>query len=298
MSFINKSVNYSQTNLLKTNFLSKCLQKINQCISSTNNIPSMSYHIIPNNGKKYYAYVTDAANANNGSGNDKNKFNLLYLFPDEATLQHYKDNKKETNQIIDFYLEIDWRFTKECLFEGYLYKSDHLYNRYTYLITDILFLGDSIVNYDYISRYTLLNETISSIPKTLRYLNDHLTIGIHPVFNSDNENIVKIFMKNFLFKEDIHSIEHVYSSFTKKLFIQKENKQEEDTEKKIKRTQYPDVYEVYHDKTGNPEGILYVKGISDSKYIKSLFLSETHSVQHVCKYNGIFDKWEVTTPTQ
>jgi len=310
MSFINKSVNYSQTNLLKTNFLSTCLNKITDSILkiSKNNIPSMNYYIIPNNGKKYYAYITDtntANNINNTNNNSNSKINLIYLFPDEKTLKHTSENKTEINQVTDFFLEIDSRFTKECLFEGYLYKSDHLYNRYTYLITDILYLNDTIVNFDYASRYTLLNETISSIPKSLRYLNDHLTIGIHPIFDSNNENIVKIFMNNFIFKKDIHCIEHVYSPFTKKIFIQNQNVDSRVEEKKLKKTQYADVYDVYNIKTGNPEGILYVKGVEHSKFIKQLFLqgltnsvlNQNTTIEHICKYNTVFNKWEILLPT-
>jgi hypothetical protein len=300
MSFINKSVNYSQTNLLKTNFLSKCLEKVNAQIYELQKkkIPSMTYHIIPNNGKKYYAFVTDGSAAGGlgaGANNGGNRSNLVYLFPDDETLKNNMDNKKEINHLTDFFMEMDQRFTKDYLFEGYLYKSDDLYNRYTYLISDLLYVGDSAVEFDYTSRYVMLNETIGSIPKTLRYMNDHMSFGIHPVFTSDNENIVKIFMNNFIFKQDINCVEHVYPPFTKKLFMGSKKEKNPPSLKKISRSQYPDVYHVFNLETGNGEGILYVKGVKESKYIKDLFKqSQNTTLTHTCNYNTQFDKWQLS----
>ena len=57
MSFINKSVNYSQTVLLKKSFLSKDLEKYNDFILKTKlqkNIASENAFLIPNNHKKFY----------------------------------------------------------------------------------------------------------------------------------------------------------------------------------------------------------------------------------------------------
>jgi hypothetical protein len=303
MSFINKSVNYSQTNLLKTNFLSKCLEKVNSQIYQLQKkkIPSMTYHIIPNNGKKYYAFITDGSAAGaaagggaGGPGGSGGRCNLMYLFPDSQTLKNNEDNKKEINHLTDFFMELDQRFTKDYLLEGYLYKSDDLYNRYTYLISDLLYVGESAVEFDYTSRYVMLNEMISSIPKTLRYMNDHMTIGIHPVFTSDNENIVKIFMNNFIFKKEITCIEHVHPPFTKKLFKAQQKANIAPAQKKITRSQYPDVYNVYHLESGDSEGILYVKGVDDSKYIKGLFKDSGNvMIIGLCKYNTQFDKWQL-----
>lgn len=256
----------------------------------------MTYHIVPNNGKKYYAFITDGSTAGNGgSTGGGGRCNLFYLFPDSQTLKNNMDNKNEINHLTDFFMEIDQRFTKDYLLEGYLYKSDHLYNRYTYLISDLLYVGDSAVEFDYTSRYVMLNETIGSIPKTLRYMNDHMTFGIHPVFTSDNENIVKIFMNNFIFKQDITCVEHIYPPFTKKLFMGGKKDNNPPAEKKIGRSQYPDVYHVYNTETGNGEGILYVKGVKESKYIKELFKqSQNPNVIHMCNYNTQFDKWQLT----
>lgn len=288
MSFINKSVNFLQTNLLKTEHLAKYLHNINNYINTEKhkNIPSIDYHIIPNNGIKYYLFITKKQYIENSHDN----FNFLYFFPDNQN--NITSENLQKNTISDFYMEIDNKFDSEYLFEGYLYKNDTLYNKYTYLLTDIYAKNNEVIKCDYNLRFTLINEIIQNTNSNLKYLNEHLTIGIHPVFHSNNDGIIKIFLNNFMFKEQIIAIEHVYQFFEKKRFIKNKiyDSDTKETTKKISKGKYPDVYNVYNIENGDYEGILYIKGTKESKHIKSLFVN-TQEIKLICKYNTYFNKW-------
>lgn len=275
MSFINKSVNYSQTNLLKTNYLSPILNNYNnyllKTITHNNSLSQLNYYIIPNNGKKFYLYV----NKKKTLENCKEDYNILYFFP-------YISSDDTT----DFYIEIDNKFNHTFLFEGYFYKKD---DKFYYLLTDILCKDDQIITCDYPLRYTLLNEIFFNT-KNLSNLNDHLTIGLHPIFQNEHENMIHIFLHNFIHKQDISSIEHVYNF--KKIRIDKNISDKNNSDKYIQKGKYPDVYNVYNIISGNKEGILYIKGLNESKYIKTIIKdSENKYILH-CKYNSTFNKWE------
>lgn len=296
MSFINKSVNFSQTTLLKTEHLKNYLTDVNEYILKTNdyivknktkNLPTVNYHIIPNNGIKYYLFITKKNRIETSNDN----YNFLYFFPDSHN--NLTDPKLQANTISDFFMEIDNRFDSEYLFEGYLYKNDTLYNKYTYLLTDIYAQDREIIKCDYNLRFTLINEIIQNINSNLKHLNEHLTIGIHPIFNTENEGMVHIFMNNFVFKEQITSIEHVFDHFHKKRFVKNETLEFSKTivHKKITKGKYADIYNVYNTDTGDYEGILYIKGIKESRQLKDLIRNKENIVLP-CKYNISFNKWQ------
>lgn len=274
MSFINKSVNYSQTNLLKTKYLSQLLHNYNSFlineITNNNSLTQLNYYIIPNNNTKFYLYI----NKKKILENCKENYNILYFFP--------SDDSKSS----DFFIEIDNKFNSTFLFEGYIYKKD---NKSYYLLTDILFKDQELITCDYALRYTMLNEIFFNITN-LSNLNDHLTIGIHPIFQNEHENIIHIFLHNFIHKQDICSVEHVYNF--KKIQIHKESPHVGEENKKIGKGKYPDVYNVYNLNTGNNEGILYIKGLKESKCIKNIISNVDDLFILKCKYNSTFHKWE------
>lgn len=290
MSFINKSVNYSQTVLLKEN-LSKKLKSYNDFILSQideeNAFSNLDYHMVPNNFVKYYLYVTFKTNLENC----KENHNILYFFPDKKTSEHHSENKTIKHTISDFYLEIDNRFDKEYIFEGYMYKSPK--SRH-FLISDILLQNDNVVSIDYAMRHALINEIIFET-KGLVGLNNHLTIGIHPMFQTESINMIKIFINNFIFSETIIAMEKIDG--VKKVTALLESSKEENkvTEKEIEYGGYADVYNVYDLKTGNKEGILYVKGVKESRQLNELFKNKTSKCERErirCNYNTTFNKWQ------
>jgi hypothetical protein len=286
MSFINKSVNYAQTVLLKTKYLAPLLDSYNtHLINSQKNTSitlSIDYHIVPNNNKKYYLFVTKK----NIIENCNNNYNLLYFFPDKETCSHFSQSKLDTHQTYDFFVEIDNVFTDSYLFEGYMYKKN---NKTYYLISDVLVRNDQIVTCDYALRYTLINEDFMHLKSTYN-LNNHLSVGIHPMFHCDNENMISIFYNNFIFKEEICALENI-AALTKTRYIKPKNPSFSNSKKRIIKGKYTDVYEVYDFDTGNYQGILYIKGIIESSFMKHLFATEQQELAIDCMYNETFNKW-------
>jgi hypothetical protein len=216
--------------------------------------------------------------------NCKDNYEILYLFPDE---QSKTQNKLQINKITDLFVEINSTFQNDSyLFEGYLYKQKEN-EEYTYLITDILAKNENVISCDFALRQTLINELICK-----KTYNNHLTIGIHPIFHSSVEDIVQIFLNNFVFNEDITCIEHVYDkNFEKRRFIE-ESRVFQDCKKKIEKGKYADVYNVYDIDSGNSQGILYIKGIKESKMMKELFKDNVKEIILNCSYNKHFKKWQ------
>jgi hypothetical protein len=293
MSFINKSVTYSQISLLKQNILLPLLKTYNEHLLNvkSSNKPfdkdintGLSFdYIIPNNNKKYYLLITKKSYLESGTFNERqgnSNYNILYFFPDS--------NINETNTIGDFFLEIDNLFEDEFLLEGYLYKGSD--NNYEYLLTDILLKNKSILNVSYELRYVVLNEILLSITREkLKALNNHMTINVHPIFNEQNQNLIKVFRHNFIYKNEICYLERV-KDFEKTRFVGITDKQ--DCEKYIEMGKYTDVYNVYNKNSNNFEGILYIKGISESVKMKRLINNNNKHMLLNCTFNINFKKWQ------
>jgi hypothetical protein len=284
MSFVSKCVNYSQCFVLKNKILQPLLkmyndfllkQKIsndNFCLNKDINTGVSSEFIIPNNNIKYYLFITNKSKLET----TKEKYNTLYFFPD--------NNNKLDYQLSDFYLEIDERFKQDYLLEGYLYKRDD--NKLFFLITDILIINNDVITVDYNMRLTIINEIIMDI--NLCDLNNHMNINLHPTFQKENENLIKVFKNNFIFKSDICCIESI-NNFIKIRYL--DRKDLEETDKIIEIGKYTDVYNIYDTLTNNYQGILYVKGLKQSKTMKNLLLNKNRIVLQ-CKFNNNFKKWE------
>jgi hypothetical protein len=234
---------------------------------------SIDYHIVPNNNNKYYLFVTKKSILENCNNN----YNLLYFFPDKETHNH------ETH---DFFVEIDNIFTDSFLFEGYMYNKN---NKTYFLISDVLIKNEQVVTCDYALRYTLINENFMNL-KSTHNLNNHLSVGIHPMFHCDNESMITIFYNNFVFKNEICSLENV-ANFTKTRYIKPKQSLPNQTKKSIVKGKYTDVYEVFDTDTGNHQGILYIKGIRESLYMKHLFSTDQQEITIVCSFNEVFNKW-------
>ena len=297
-SFINKNANVSQTVLL-TSILKPLLENYNKFLLSRDNLNlNCEYHLIPNNNQKYFLYISQKNKLERIGSNQKN-YNFLYFFPDKISKEYYSNNKLEYNKLSDFYIEIDLVFSYDILLEGYLYRSKE--GKLHYLLTDILYKNTDLITFDYKLRYNLLNEIFMPLKKNLINLNDHLYINLHPMFNNINENMITIFKHNFIFKEQLCCLEKI-ELFSKERSIivdyPSEGNTQENTKdyviKLIEKTKYADVYNVFDKVTNNKQGILYIKGVKDSKYIKELFNKNSNSIiEHECIFNKNFNKWQI-----
>lgn len=277
-SFINKSVDYSQTMLLKGEILAPMLRKYNKEIAeketSHNKCPLLGYHI-PNNGKKYWMLVTFKHRIVSSLGKEsKENYNLLYFFNNE-------DN---------FCIEINREFDNEFLFEGYLYG-----NSTQFLITDILMKDTEVIHVDYPLRFALINEIVFfSVKGSLTRLNNHLSIGIHPVLCAKNEGMVKILMTNFTHKHEITNVETVIDHVKRCEAMPKMLDNHSPVRKVITKGGFSDVYNVFDEGNHCKEGILYVKGMSESKMLKDLFKTQQQVVLD-CVFNPKVNKWMPVT---
>ena len=289
--FIASSVNYSETDVLKTKYLSNILELYNKCIISSHKslINKGQKYIIPNNNKKYYLLIL---NKNDITPNNTNsKYKICYFFPDA---QCSSTSLLDKNITSDFYVEIDsnkTHFDKNIyLFEGYLYGESSR----NYLITDILSIDGQLVTVPYSIRFNIINQIISC--QNLSNLNGHLSINIHSIFDVDNndlelqsEQIYHMFKNNFMFKDEITSLEYIEENSLIKL--NKVTKSNDSTcVKRITKGKYIDVYNVFDTETNNFENILYVKTLDDSRKLRSMF-DNKEQIDLKCKFHEYFKKW-------
>lgn len=276
--FIKHSVNFSETDVLKKKVVIPILQKYNEFIlqNSLNKTvinESLSF-FIPNNSKKYYLLIS----------NKSYKYKTLYFFPDKnQTLDIL-----ESNHISDFYVEIDYDKLNlkdsNYLFEGYFYN-----NNTEYFITDILNINSNIITCDYSLRYSLINNLFNNVK--LQNLNGHLSINIHSIFKytENYTDILTVFKNNFVFKNEISSIEIIKEHNFEKI-IYNNPSEKKNAFKKISKSKYIDVYNVNNIDNNNIEGILYIKSLADSVFLHSL-LDDQESIILECKFNTHFNKW-------
>lgn len=169
------------------------------------------------------------------------------------------------------------------LLEGYIYHDQ------TFLLSDILCLTDV----SYTERYNSLYKIIKSDLKITGF-----SLGIHPILYS--EKLLPVFNKCFIFKDSICSVEKVYI-----YSFQKENKcipaavgtavpvsicDDKEKEMYITKTHTSDLYTV-KDNFNIEKGILYIKSLKESLYIRDLFKSEKSCIKLNCTYNHFFSKW-------
>jgi len=289
MSFINKSVNYSQTILLKKSFLLNDLKTYNDFLLKLKHetpIGIQNNPLIINNNKKYYLYITKKSKLDNSTSN----YNILYFFPDAKTTEYFKDNLLITNKLSEFFIETNPLFEDDILFEGYLYTKRDVPLYYHFCITDILVKNHRIVDCDYELRYTIMNELLSN--RNLENINDNMTISLHQVIYQINSGLIPIILNNFIYKKELCSIEEIQNFKKTNTKYIEESINLEDI-KYIYKGKYSDVYNVLNVNTKEKEGILYIKGIKESKKLKELFLNCSNEyIELKCKYNKTFNKWQ------
>jgi hypothetical protein len=276
MQFIYKSVPYSVSILLKTKILKDSLEKYNRFISTKleNQLQGPSV-IVPNNNKKYFCLITKKR----ALEPTKEDFDIIYFFSND-----FEDFFVETKGVLPEQTATDG--LPRILLEGYLYNKD---NKYNFLATDYLVHNNDVVDCDYNLRYTLLNECLLPIRQTLTNINNNISIGIHCVFEEEKRSVVNVFMENFSHKEELVAVEYI-QDFCKR--IETTNIEKPNATKIVQKTSYADVYNVYNDTTHESEGILYVKGVEESKRMMSLCKLQGEQVHVNCKFNVKFNKWE------
>ena len=273
MSFLKNSVNYSLTNMLKSKFVDPVLIEyynfLQTKINSNFNIKIYkNKFIIPNNNIKYYCFIMPKKLIDH-----KSNYSILFFFPEKITNIH-----------TEFFIESDIKIESPILYEGYLYDQE-------YLITDILYHNGDVVDLPYLKRHDILSQNKSVFAKiTTNIL--LISINIHPFIeeNIDNINVqLLIFKYNFKYKDSVQNyIESIENEFKKQqIYTCKEISEKQFIITKTKQTE---IYNVNEMSTNNTIGVLFVKNLKESRYLKNIFKNDT-SILLDCIYNNMFNKW-------
>ncbi len=232
--------------------LSSYSKIINQCNLGLENV----YFYILNNNCKYYLFIDTISQK-------------IKLF--NQTLSVTKYFELVNTEITDKFL----------LFEGYLYKN-------SLLLSDILYKDNPEIS-NYNTRYYKILFKYVEILKNL-HIND-LTINLHPLIESIE--MLSFFKNHFQYKDSICSIEKIplVDNFTKTKINLNNETSSDLLPMKIIKTNLSDVYFV-KDFKDIDKGILYVKTIKESLYLKDLFKFKT-CLYLDCKYNTKFSKWQI-----
>ena len=106
-----------------------------------------------------------------------------------------------------------------------------------------------------------------------------------------NETFINILKVNFKYNSELNNSELIFEKSILKKQLPKGKIEKKPSKKYITKGKKIELYNVFDLKTKNAEGILYIKTLKDSKFIKSLFL-ENKSVILDCKFNTEKMKWE------
>jgi hypothetical protein len=273
MSFLKNSVNYSITNMLKSKFVDPILIEyynfLQTKINRNFNIEIYkNKYIIPNNNIKYYCFIMPKKLIDS-----KSVYSILYFFPETTTNIHG-----------DFFIESDIKIESPVLYEGYLYNAE-------YLITDILYKNGEAVDLPYLKRHNILSESRDVFDKlTTNIL--LISINIHPFIEENGDTVneqLLIFKYNFKYRDNIQNhIESIEQEFKKQQIYT--CKEIEERQFLITKTKQTEIYNVNDPDTNNIIGVLFVKNLKESKYLKSIF-KNTNSHLLDCIYNNMFNKW-------
>lgn len=297
--FLNNSVNYSEEYNIKKS-LCKYIDTYNKYLYNyklrTNLHDNKDCEVlIPNNNKKFFLYIIKKTE------NNKNCY-TLYFFPDKNSKLYYNNFLLIKNTIDDFFIECDIAFDDNSyLLEGYLY-GDSIKGQF--LISDILFRNNDLIDVNYTSRMSLVNKLFFNKIHKMDNLNNLISIGIHHHVNS---SLLKIFLNNFIWKSELICIETI-CNFEKQIQYLSNDKStpindstnvgatpindDKDTTviKKIVKTKVSDIYNVSNMETSDSEGILYVSTLKMSKHLNGIF-KDTEELHLKCKFNKHFQKW-------
>lgn len=260
------TVKYSVSQKLYSN-LKHLLNNVNKCYTIKSDCPDW---FVLNNNNLYFLYILPRSHL------EKNKRDtLLYFF----TLS---DQNKE------FCLEIDHDIKLPCgLYKGYLYNTQPIN---TFSIVDILTIWDdgewTIPKIGFSQRRRLIDTITGELYSNL---NLNITLTSHRVYQSKFTIISPQTLISFAGASTLTHVEYISEDD----FCSSENICVNETDEKKEATfrieKYDDdVYKLYDNVTNEYNGHLYIKTLSESLHLQSIF-KETDWIIGVCK--NISGKW-------
>jgi hypothetical protein len=156
---------------------------------------------------------------------------------------------------------------------------------YEFKITDILIQNSIPVKTpEYTERRCIISRLFDDVTlNTLNNMDDIISFKLQGGY------------KNILIENKSVDIERI-NGYTKEIVMKHERQQVLQQVNCISKTNLHDVYNVFNKKTLKDDGILYIKTLENSKYMKQLF-NETVKIDMLCEFNYKLNKWVPVYPT-
>lgn len=234
------------------------------------NMGENNKYLLLTNDNKYYIYITKFNDQSN------RETALIYIFKD----------KNEECIIIPREI-INWKESNEYLLEGYKFNNEMYFS-------DILYPKN---NEDFLKRRDHMKKIIKTNDK-MCYINEErgdILIGkvlncIEMNDNIINETMKNMILRNFKYKNDINTGEVVYGNEIEKQKIIIKSLDFEPKEFLITKGNKIEIYNVVDIETKNVQGLLLIKTLEQSKFIKKMF-QEQKEIKMKCFWDKQFEKW-------
>ncbi len=241
-------------------------------------------YLLITNGDRYFVWISKF-NETEFLNNEEVKVEkaVVFIFSKSLTTEQW---------VIIPLAVINWEYTnQEYLFEGYLFDNE-LY------FSDIIYPN---YNKGYLDRREIIKNIFKSQSK-LTYIKEKrgekdIILGklinmIEIKEDGRDETMKKLLLRNFKHKIENISEEIVNGRELIKTSITKEVKNGNEIElKEIEKGKKIELYNVYNVKTKNNEGLLLVKTLKQSKFLRDEFEKSNDRIVAKCKYDEKRKKW-------
>jgi hypothetical protein len=241
-------------------------------------------YLLVTNGEKYYIWISKFSESKFLKDENKELDNKAIIFIFNRNLD------KEQWVIIPDNV-IKWENSDEYLFEGYLFDNE-------------MYFSDTIYpnfNRGYIYRRTIMKEIFTEKTEKMVYIREYR--GEKDIILGKIINMIEIkedgkdeTMKRLILKNFKHNIKNTTEEIVNgKDIIKSESKQDikVDTieDKIIERGNKIEIYNVYNVESHNKEGLLWVKTLKQSIFLREEFKEDVTRIKIKCRYDTNKQKW-------
>ena len=241
-------------------------------------------YLLLNNGNKYYIYLQLDSETNESR---------VYIFEQNNILNEICITIKKSDINWNILKDFNIGLKKNCyLLEGYLFEndmffSDIIYPYYKLNYTKRRDIIKNIINKEnrvvpYIIQYRGKDIILGKIMNVIKQEKDEISC-----LNKTFENLMRV---NFKYNNELSNSNLIFEKNIIKMDLKVEKVKREIELKEITRGKKIELYNVYNINSKNFEGILLIKTLKESKYIKNLFKNE-EKLELMCKYNNDKKKW-------
>lgn len=241
-------------------------------------------YLLVTNGEKYYIWISKFSESK-FLKEEKKEFDnkaIIFIFNRELDREQWiiiPDNV------------INWENSDEYLLEGYLFDNEMYFS-------DLIYPN---YNRGYIYRRSIIKDIFKEKTEKMIYIKEYR--GEKDVILGKLINMIEIkeegkdeTMKRLILKNFKHKINNVREEIINgREIIKSESKHdiilETIEEKIIERGNKIEIYSVYNIDTHNKEGLLWVKTLKQSKFLRDEFKEDVTKIKVKCRYDIQKQKW-------